>query len=106
MNRDGLRAVLSVVMLILALAALRRMFLEWTAALPQSAPANGRALVQPKLLGQQGNGIFHDDCCEVIMESCRPGVPVPRPEAGPLVTFRTRREALEAGYKPCPKCLP
>ncbi len=106
MNRDGLRAVLSVVMLVLALVALRKIFLEWTDALPQSAPARDRGLVYPKLLGQQNNRIFHDDRCEVIMESRPPDVAIPRPEAGPLVTFRTRREALDAGYKPCPKCLP
>lgn len=106
MNRDGLRTVLSVVALVLVLVALRRVFLEWSSAVPQSAPAADRSLVHPKLLGQEGSGVFHDDRCEEIMEWRLPGVPIPRPDAGPLVTFRTRRDALDAGYKPCPKCIP
>ena len=104
MNRDGFRTFCSVVVLVLVLAALRKVFLDWNGTIPQPAPASDRSLVHPTLLGEENTGVYHDSRCKVIMDWRLPGVPVPREGVGRLRTFPDADSAFDAGYKPCPYC--
>ena len=95
MNRDGLRTVLSVVVLVLVLVALRKVFLEWNSAVPQSAPAADRSLVHPKLLGQESSGVFHDDRCDEISVGQRL-----------TIALELHRKGFLFGYLPHPLTIP
>ena len=92
-------------MLCLVLAGLRMLFVRWNAEVPQPATAGG-ALIQTPYVAEEGSGVFHKRICTQIMEWRLPGVPVPKAGLGKLMTFQTRQDAINAGYRPCTKCYP